>query len=238
MLCGFLETLPPKVKLLKLVRYTASVGGYDHTARPWYAAAVKTGRAAANASMSEKKCANEGESCICTGSVKYGAQGKWSSYKPSTSSIRCVNSVFGDPYPGVGKACYCNQGLAKGGQYLTNILKPVHLTEPYLGSATGVWMITLSKALFNPAVCGSQGFVECGAASAQREWGVVARPSPFCTMITTCYPDRVTTGPRFVPGLPHVVALSQGVDMQISELMLAVGRIRVRQTGRRKAARP
>ena len=25
----------------------------------------------------------------------------------------------------------------------------------------------------------------------------------FCTRITTCYPDRVATGPHSVPGLPH-----------------------------------
>ena len=40
---------------------------------------------------------------------------------------------------------------------------------------------------------------------------VQARPSPLfsCTRITTCYPDRVATGPRFVPGLPHIVAHSR-----------------------------
>ena len=36
----------------------------------------------------------------------------------------------------------------------------------------------------------------------------LARPSPFCTSITTCHPDRAATVPHFVPGLPHVVAHS------------------------------
>ena len=41
--------------------------------------------------------------------------GKWSKYKASTSSLRCTNSVFGDPWPGKRKACYCKQsGLATG----------------------------------------------------------------------------------------------------------------------------
>ena len=31
----------------------------------------------------------------------------------------------------------------------------------------------------------------------------------FGTRITTCYPDRVATGPHFVPGLPFFLSLSQ-----------------------------
>ena len=34
--------------------------------------------------------------------------------------------------------------------------------------------------------------------------------SSFRTRITTCYSDRVETGPDFVPGLPHVILIELG----------------------------
>lgn len=53
-------------------------------------------------------CANEGESCILPGSgtVRYGANGKYV-YQNASGSIVCDNSAFGqDPVAGVTKACY------------------------------------------------------------------------------------------------------------------------------------
>ena len=49
---------------------------------------------------------------------------------------------------------------------------------------------------------------------------VVGSASLFCTRITTCYPDRVATGPHFVPGSPHSVSASllrwRAVPLQVS----------------------
>ena len=53
------------------------------------------------------RCANEGGSCRFYGqrNVRYGAGNRWN-YQPARNSISCSNNVFGDPAPGVGKACY------------------------------------------------------------------------------------------------------------------------------------
>ena len=46
--------------------------------------------------------------------------------------------------------------------------------------------------------------------------------------MTTCHDDRVETGPYFVPGLPHVVALSRSASGccfgRVSEALLLAGR--------------
>jgi hypothetical protein len=52
------------------------------------------------------KCAKENQNCKCTGTVKYGAKGKFS-HKKSSGSIACGNRKFGDPISGVAKSCYC-----------------------------------------------------------------------------------------------------------------------------------
>jgi len=52
-------------------------------------------------------CGNENEVCRCDGTVRYGANGRWASPRPVHGQISCSNSVFGDPYPGVGKRCEC-----------------------------------------------------------------------------------------------------------------------------------
>ncbi len=53
------------------------------------------------------KCADEGGTCTFSGThqVRYGANGTYN-YQTATNSIGCNNSVFGDPTPGVVKACY------------------------------------------------------------------------------------------------------------------------------------
>jgi len=51
-------------------------------------------------------CSNEGTTCSFEGTrmVRYGANGQYA-YKSATRSIACNSSVFGDPAPGVAKAC-------------------------------------------------------------------------------------------------------------------------------------
>ena len=53
-------------------------------------------------------CANEWQDCSFggTANVIYGGAGKWSTPRSFTNSVSCTNAVFGDPAPGVQKACY------------------------------------------------------------------------------------------------------------------------------------
>jgi hypothetical protein len=53
------------------------------------------------------RCANEGEQCAFRGStwVRYGANRTWIS-KQLNNGTPCSNAVFGDPLPGILKACY------------------------------------------------------------------------------------------------------------------------------------
>ncbi|MCC6538515.1 MAG: hypothetical protein IT162_13245 [Bryobacterales bacterium] len=56
------------------------------------------------------KCANENGTCgvpfLSTVKVWYGAEGRFNQRTGITSSIGCNNSNFGDPIPGVAKACW------------------------------------------------------------------------------------------------------------------------------------
>jgi hypothetical protein len=53
------------------------------------------------------KCADENGTCTFSGTmrVRYGANGTYN-YQTATGSISCNNATFGDPLPGVTKACY------------------------------------------------------------------------------------------------------------------------------------
>ena len=53
------------------------------------------------------RCANEGGYCKFHGQrdIRYGAGDRWN-YQSARNSIACNNGVFGDPAPGVGKACF------------------------------------------------------------------------------------------------------------------------------------
>lgn len=53
-------------------------------------------------------CANEGQRCNFSGTrdVAYGAAGRFNYKGGIASGVDCNNNVFGDPYPGVAKACY------------------------------------------------------------------------------------------------------------------------------------
>lgn len=52
------------------------------------------------------RCATEGGTCVVpsTRAVRYGLNLRWST-KSVSGSASCSNSVFGDPYPNVGKVC-------------------------------------------------------------------------------------------------------------------------------------
>lgn len=51
-------------------------------------------------------CAGERQTCKCNGLVAYGTSGKYE-FENSSGSIGCNNNVFGDPYWGRYKRCYC-----------------------------------------------------------------------------------------------------------------------------------
>lgn len=57
--------------------------------------------------------------CTCTGTVHYGMQRgsthRWSVHAGADGSYRCANSVFGDPWRGVVKVCYCEEGTTTAG---------------------------------------------------------------------------------------------------------------------------
>merc|ERR1711957_725013 len=62
-------------------------------------------------------CAREhargsGRVCRCDGTIKYGARGRFS-HKKSTSSKKCDNRTFGDPKRGVRKDCFCDDSGTK-----------------------------------------------------------------------------------------------------------------------------
>jgi len=62
--------------------------------------------------VKEKKgrfCAREGQDCDCKGTIYYGADFIWRKQFSETDGVtRCSNSVFGDPFIGASKACYCD----------------------------------------------------------------------------------------------------------------------------------
>jgi hypothetical protein len=60
-------------------------------------------------------CAREGSQCSFTGTrdVRYGADGKYA-FKTLTDGTPCTNTVFGDPAPGVVKACDTKQASTSG----------------------------------------------------------------------------------------------------------------------------
>ena len=59
------------------------------------------------------KCADEGEECKCTGSVKYGSGSKWTSERyTDKDTVSCINEVFGDPKPFARKECRCTPAIA------------------------------------------------------------------------------------------------------------------------------
>ena len=62
-------------------------------------------------------CANEGERCSFSGTkdVAYGANGHYTVRHGVRGGIDCNNSVFGDPSPGVFKACYVKETGSGGG---------------------------------------------------------------------------------------------------------------------------
>ena len=63
-------------------------------------------------------CANEHQECIVPGTkmVSYGAGDRWVS-KLATHRVRCGNEVFGDPAPGIVKACFYTESYPKESEH-------------------------------------------------------------------------------------------------------------------------
>jgi hypothetical protein len=63
----------------------------------------------------ERFCAWEGEHCGFSGTadVAYGANGRFAYRNAVSGGIHCVNEVFGDPNPGVRKACFIRPAVAR-----------------------------------------------------------------------------------------------------------------------------
>lgn len=61
-------------------------------------------------------CANEGQRCSFSDlrDVAYGANGRFNYRTNVSGGIDCTNAVFGDPIPGVFKACYSRAASASG----------------------------------------------------------------------------------------------------------------------------
>jgi spore coat protein U-like protein len=62
-------------------------------------------------------CANENQRCNFSGTkdVAYGANGRFNYRYGVTGGIDCNNGTFGDPFPGVVKACYIKDSSSSGG---------------------------------------------------------------------------------------------------------------------------
>ena len=61
------------------------------------------------------RCGEEGSTCACTGTVRYGSQGQWFYSENVTGSISCNNGVFGDPIVGTHKVCDCRTAAPASG---------------------------------------------------------------------------------------------------------------------------
>ncbi len=61
------------------------------------------------------RCAAETGTCAGSGTVAFGAQGQFR-YATVANGTACTNTVFGDPVPGVSKACYLHTAPATGWQ--------------------------------------------------------------------------------------------------------------------------
>ncbi len=59
-------------------------------------------------------CAWEGEHCAFGGTadVAYGAEGRFNYRSAVSGGVQCINEVFGDPNPGVRKACFIRPAVA------------------------------------------------------------------------------------------------------------------------------
>eukprot|EP00667_Euglena_gracilis_P015954 EG_transcript_16637 len=55
------------------------------------------------------KCADQGGTCTCNGDVQFGADFHWTPPRTNVGNVECSTDVFGDPFWGRGKSCYCRQ---------------------------------------------------------------------------------------------------------------------------------
>jgi len=92
--------------------------------------------------VQEKKgrfCANEGQPCDCKGTIYYGADMIWrKQFAESDGMTTCSNSVFGDPYIGEEKSCYCDGEQTKFEFVLKHATKNRCLDNPH-GTWWGTW---------------------------------------------------------------------------------------------------
>jgi len=79
------------------------------------------------------RCATEHGVCSCDGDVRYGANGRFSEWRPVSGSIGCNNAVFGDPIGGVVKACYCRQSESVNDEWKTYFGdRNNHIRKPFM----------------------------------------------------------------------------------------------------------
>jgi uncharacterized repeat protein (TIGR02543 family) len=89
-------------------------------------------------------CAGEGQNCSFSGlrEVRFGANGTYA-YKLFANGTACDNSVFGDPVPGVVKACYYSDNLLSG---LTLSLSSGEL-NPAFDAATSSYTVNVANSV-------------------------------------------------------------------------------------------
>ena len=126
-------------------------------------------------------CAAEGQTCECTGQVRYGTSepdrngnsgGRWSEWRTAQGSIACVNQIFGDPAPGTPKSCVCQQvdpsGLAGAADGLAYAQRPNRMsTQAILSQSSARAMDGPAEVLGSPtrdtsmnacaSICASSG---------------------------------------------------------------------------------
>jgi hypothetical protein len=57
--------------------------------------------------VSEQQCAVEGATCVCSGSMRFGRDTRWTAPQMVSGSIVCDYRILGDPAPGATKTCRC-----------------------------------------------------------------------------------------------------------------------------------
>ncbi|MBY0310210.1 peptidoglycan-binding protein [Patescibacteria group bacterium] len=141
--------------------YTLTCTGTGGSAQKSVVVAVSAPVAQADAGgpTGYTKCAEEGGTCSFAGtaSVAYGANGAFN-YRSITASTACTNAVFGDPLPGVVKACYfklastaptstvsiSSDGTSVGGGSRSTLITPEGTWSFGTSRISGGWRINLN----------------------------------------------------------------------------------------------
>lgn len=142
-------------------------------------------------------CANENQLCAFFGvrEVAYGAQNSFS-YLPAAGSISCSTTTFGDPLPGVAKACY-----TKNNSY--NRLMVRH-------SSLCMTVLAASPADNAKAIQSS-----CGT-GANQAWNVKPAGGGYYMLIAYHSGKCLTAANGSIGGVPNFVQLScAGINSQL-----------------------